>query len=224
MDTTKAKLYRKVQATRDHLGITSLDYPLPYLPDMIAERTNIYVRETPLLTPGLRGMTVADPFTGTLAMLLDLSASKEAKQFAAAHELMHCEHHPAIKGATYQSYDTAKHRQNMYLEWEANEGAAELIMPYKYFIPFFFVGVDVHGGYIRPVVEDLAKYYEVSEATIDHRISSLKYEMWQYACGTPIDAVELLSKSQQLKRGIDMSHDTVDDFYHVWKVMRDFIA
>ena len=219
----KEELYRKVQKTREHLGIGEWYYPLPYLPTIIPLYTDIYVRETPLITPGLRGMTVSDPETGSLAMLLDLSSPKEVRHFAAAHELIHCEHHPIIRGATFKSYDTIGHMQNRFLEWEANEGAAEFIMPYQIFIPLFFAYVECHDGMIRHAVEDLAIFFRVNVAAIDYRIASLRYELWQYAFGIPIRQITVMSASLQKKKGIHVN-GAIDSTYDLWNCFGRYYA
>ena len=103
-----------------------------------------------------------------------------------------------------------KANQNPLIEWQANEGAAELIVPYKKFIPDFLHIYNPILGYgdIFVAIASLSGYYGVSDMVIQNRIKNLNYEIYQVASGVHIDSVVVLSQTLQKRLNI-----TVPDWY-----------
>lgn len=52
--------------------------------------------------------------------------------------------------------------------------------------------------------EKLSNMYNVSTVVVQNRISSLSYEIWQYLSGTDIDKIQLMSHSEQQRKGINV--------------------
>lgn len=59
---------------------------------------------------------------------------------------------------------------------------------------------------------ELARQFNVTDAVITYRLESLKYEIGQYLNGVPVHRIEILSRSQQRARGIDVkSYNDVEN-------------
>ena len=134
---TKEQLYRKVQGIHQMLEKSGI-FP-PFTIEKICERfQNILIEYVPLKTRGLRGIVaLATEDEPDNCILIDAFLSKEEQYFHSMHEFMHISLHQNADSKTFQCYDRVRPNQNEALEWQANEGAGELIMPYRQFIPLF---------------------------------------------------------------------------------------
>ena len=137
-------------------------------------------------------------------VVINSNNPREIRVFSLLHELMHWFFHSprqrycnVMGGGTYTFED-----------YQANEGAAELLMHYRHFILLVSPTVAKKNLCLNDIVE-LRKYaaelFGVTEGMVYYRLESLKYEIYQYINGVDIDALELLSKKQQLARGIKVS-------------------
>lgn len=171
----------------------------------ICERiTNVDILAIPFKTPDLRGMvSIAQNDEDSHIILVNAKKSREEQNFHGIHELMHIP--TADKpGTTLNCFDKLKPDQDSYLEWLANEGAAEMAVPYKMLLPM------IKEEYFKMIVgmgtwlfcEKHAGEFGVSPIVLQNRIDSLKYEIEQYLSGVPLDNLEILSISKQKKRGI----------------------
>ena len=132
------------------------------------------------------------------------------RNFFCAHELIHyCLHGDRAKmwvcgdpsgGGVIAGADA-------YAEWQANAGAAELLMPYARVIPEFADALSVRRPFfreqhLRDMYESMARKYFVSGTVMEYRVNELIYETIQYVSGTPIEQVTLMSRREQSKRGV----------------------
>lgn len=196
---TKSKLYKKVNNIRKILDIELISYPI-YLEDYIGKTTKI--QRIPLQTDGLRGMVLTQDVPIPI-IVLDENLSSNESNFVCAHEIFHLLVHPSKNNVTFTCHDSIRPQQNSFQEWEANEGGAELIVPYKDFIPRFLSYTARYTPYTTPgVLEALASHYHVSVPVIKNRIDNLSYEIYQYLNGISIENIKLLSRNQQKMRGI----------------------
>lgn len=174
---------------------------------------NIDISYVPFKTHGLRGMvSLASNEEPINCILINSNIPETEQNFHALHEFMHIYLHPNTECQTFKCYDRVRDNQNFTLEWQANEGAAELIMPYKEFIPLFCDLYEVYSnksdlwnvvyGKTTEISYLLSKRYNVSGKVIENRISSLSYEIDQYRQGTSIDKIKLLSYSKRILFGI----------------------
>lgn len=94
--------------------------------------------------------------------------------------------------------------QNSYIEWLANEGAAEFTVPYKILLPIIKLEYPnlIKGVGTTVFCNNYASSFAVSPIVMQNRIDSLKYEIEQYMCGVPLDKIEILSNRKQVDRGI----------------------
>lgn len=110
-------------------------------------------------------------------------------------------------GTTLNCFGNTRPNQNSYIEWLANEGAAEFLMPYKEILPIIrneSKTFDEHSMPIFDLSEKLSNMYNVSTVVVQNRISSLSYEIWQYLSGTDIDKIQWMSHSEQQRKGINV--------------------
>lgn len=201
---TKAELYHQISLLRSRLHIQH--YPI--------ESTNlcltngIWVDYMPMKTPGLRGIAVMGNASAEQdIILLKESSSAKENNFNCAHELIHLTLHRNNPKKTFQCYESVRNNQNSFEEWQANEGAAELLVPYRQFIPRYVELCRKHRfDRESKVVEELADEFGVLPGVIAFRIDNLNYEIACYLAGTPCEQIPLLSTTEQKKRQIKVLH------------------
>ena len=136
-------------------------------------------------------------------ILINSNMSFESQNFHGFHELVHI---PTVdtQGMVLKCFEKILPTQDPYIEWLANEGAAEFLVPYQILLPLIrnevkdmMQGIGTYEFCLRHSADFL-----VTPIVIEHRIDSLRYEIYQYLKGIPLDEIELLSKTQQEKLGI----------------------
>jgi len=133
-------------------------------------------------------------YKGEFATTIGLNArrSSTGKNFDCMHELVH-----------YWLHDDSNvyciEGTNDHMEWQANEGAAQFLMPYQSFIPNYCHIHDMFYGRFAPQqayemqIATLAGKYMVGEMAVKYRMESLKNEILQYINGTSIDKIDIVS-------------------------------
>lgn len=139
-------------------------------------------------------------------ILLNENKTETENNYHGAHEFMHIFTVGDNVGEIIRCYDKIKPNQNAYTEWLANEGAAELLVPYRIFLPLVRKNYESmlqdFGAY--QFCQDYADYFNVSPFVLEHRLSSLKYEIYQYINGVNIDNIKIISKHEQNLRNIQV--------------------
>lgn len=207
----KAQLYNSINKIRNHLISNGFTYPLNIF-DICSKYKNLSISAIPFKTKGLRGMAVlAQNDDDINCILVNSNISASEQNFHGIHELMHITFENDNSGQTFQCYEKTMPFQDAYKEWIANEGAAELLVPYTDFIPFF---CNVYADFKRSngickqkygdkdILSVLSSRYSVSDMVIKNRISSLSYEIDQFIKGISLQNVSLLSYTQQRRNGI----------------------
>lgn len=113
------------------------------------------------------------------------------QNFDIAHELIHYWLHNDLSP---MSLDVPSKSQSKVKEWQANEGAAQLLIPHWDFIPRFLdKAAEIEQAYesVESIYFDLAKYYNVNPIVIDYRIRNLDAEIRQYHQGVALDDIRL---------------------------------
>ncbi|MCL2753128.1 MAG: ImmA/IrrE family metallo-endopeptidase [Defluviitaleaceae bacterium] len=127
---------------------------------------------------------------------LNSRRSHLGKNFDCMHELIHYWFH----GAEYFWCDQD---QKNHLEWQANEGAAQFLMPYQSFIPNYSHLHDELYERLPPeaahdaVIARLSAQYLVGETAVKYRLNGLQNEIKQYINGIPIDEIKITSRTQK---------------------------
>lgn len=197
---TKAELYRLVESERYWAGL-DLAGAEWYREDLnaiaLSWELGIRVRRMDFKTRGLRGMALVE---NGLTML-NSRLTPEQQNFYACHELFHHLHHRDLNISSFQCYDMSFY-SDAYYEWEANEGAAEMLVPYKKFLK-------IAGGRrlaglcdLLSLQREIAHRFNVPLTTAALRFDTLKYELRQYLDGVPIDEIQVLSDTAQAQNGI----------------------
>lgn len=198
---TKEDLYRAVDEVRRILNVQS-DFNRVDIRNLIASLDWLDVEFMDLPSKRIRGAT--NPKNGFI--ILNSNRNHLEQRFDFAHEFFHVILHRYKDDALFFSCleDELHINNDKIYEWQANEAAAELLIPYKKFVPefidFFELCSDIYQYEIA--IGYFADTYEVSRSVIEYRIESLSYEIYQYECGKNINEIEILSKTKQIQRGI----------------------
>ena len=200
----KQRLYRLVEEIRKDYGI---NYPPPYNSiELCTSAFGLYLNKLDLKTPKLRGMS----HIPSRSVLIDSKLSEEEQNFYCMHEIIHHTVHKTRPTKLYSCYEGTQVDQNSFIEWEANEGAAQFLVPYQDFIPRFSTLLDAKTVGIPYI---LANYYNVTAQVINIRMDNLAYEIDQYQLGVGLEDIELLSRREREARGIKVEcYPAVCDF------------
>lgn len=208
MDTrfwSKADLYRQIDILKSVLGISLLNTPIDSKVLAGQHTLNPTIEEIPFPCNNICGILYKGDHTTSIA--LNANRSPKMQNFDCMHELIHYFFHDIPYCQCICSDRNMEHvhiQQDSYIEWQANEGAAQFLIPYQDFIPRFVTHISPDnpflGGY--DIQEYLANHYHVTEQVINNRIRSLSYECSQYQNGIPLESIEILSQKKQRERGI----------------------
>lgn len=211
---TKKGLYILVEICRDFFFANGINGDITI--EKICEHFPfIKVRYAPFQTPRLKGLVSLAQEPGQChCIIINSNISKEEQRFHGIHEYMHTYFHSRSSEGIILCKDSPEIRQNSFIEWQANEGAAELIMPYKEFIPEFSRCLDLclnpsiatekelFFGIHYDIVDYFANKFGVSNAVVENRISGLACEIDQYRSGLPVEKIQLLSYRNRIARGL----------------------
>lgn len=202
---TKAGLYTAVNKLRGRLEISWEDYPLD-LRALCGERGSIQTALLPFRTEGLKGMSVIGSEGESDVILINQAVSWEEQNFICAHELLHLTLHRDAPARSFRCFERALPNQDGSQEWQANEGAAELLVPAALLFPAVrrsFLSLE-EGNRVETFRKETAQRFRVVEAVVTYRLESLKYELSQYLAGVPREQIRCLSHRQQEKLGIEV--------------------
>ena len=160
-------------------------------------------------------------FPGDKKDTIILNSNRSPKQlnFDCGHEIIHLIKHKEQVDGTFTCFEK---KQNSFLEWEANEGSAELLMPYRELLPILKLNKTVNftSSKIYEFKEALSQKFMAPPATVEIRISNLKYETYQYLNGVDLDNIEILSNKQQKSRGICV--ESLNDIHKTLQAREEF--
>jgi len=236
---SKKDLYRSIWDIRDLLGIPPSKFPI----DAVAlcdEAKDIDLEYSKFDDYRARAFCIhANTDIGGIVsgennlIILNIGRNPAEQNFDCAHELIHALLHVGEKKVFYCIED-AKSGQDPVLEWQANEGAAELLIPYSSFINN--IKMNISAMY---TVQDfarfkraMAKYYNVTNSVIEIRLNSLAYEIDQHVFSNVfIPLVEILSLNEREKNGLNININArieyaikTKRFYHDYKSMDELLA
>lgn len=201
---TKQYLYKSVDRLRNYMGIDHRSYHFN-IRDIACNSAPIIVKELPFKTSGLQGIaSISTRPDEPDVILLNSFRSKISQNFDFSHELIHCAYHRKLDKKTFSCYDSVQSQQDPALEWQANEGAAELLVPYRAFLPYVADNFERFNRYnvILQFIKEAALRFGVTERTIKIRLESLKFEIYQYRNDIPFDKIVFLSRKEQIRQNI----------------------
>ena len=129
------------------------------------------------------------------AIALNARRSLAGRNFDCMHELIHYWFHDQ---PAYQCIEGV----NTSIEWQANEGAAQFLVPYQNFIPNYCAIIDglsiISIKTIQSKIDArLAMHYGVGERVIEYRRKTLMPEIEQYIKGTPMEKIKIPKGSRK---------------------------
>lgn len=208
-NNAKEDLYERVDEMRKNLGIASYDTPINALELCSREISDVDIIYHTFDTTGFCGAAFVGYKINTI--ILNSARSEIEQNFDCGHELIHLVRHRHKNRGVFNC--TSKN-QNSFLEWEANEGSAQFLVPYQDFILRFISLLNDKAADIQGI---LAEHYHVTPQVINIRMDSLAYEIDQYRKGTRLDCLELLSRTQRRQRGITSTcYQALCDFALDW--------
>ena len=193
---TKKDLYSHVDELRqrlkcNHNSINSIDI------------AKLFTKNLLIFYPPFQDNTICGILyrgKNTTSIALNSSRSEAQQNFDCMHELIHYFLHD-VSFCRLICSDSPTHDkcidQDFYIEWQANEGAAQFLVPYQIFIPDYIqTSCEYSHCYLAQtmVIDKLAAKYFVSPKVIRNRIDSLNYEIYSYMQDTPISQIKLYSK------------------------------
>ena len=213
---TKENLYDIIHNYKKYLGFDIYDVGID-MPKR-CKKMNITIEKIPFKTKGLRGMAVIGDTRDEDLILLNSNRGKIEQNFDCGHEVIHLGIHRDLGLRSFNCIDKVFAKQDEYIEWQANEGAAELFVPYTALLPLikFKYHTLTSSAAIQHLKEELSMIFNVSSKVIEFRFESLKYEINQYLSGILIEDIKIMSISQQIK-----NHITAKSINEIEK---DFIA
>lgn len=196
----KAELYRYVNWLRSYLGITPYDCSVDVLSLCRQEGTTDIIYRS-FETDGFCGAAFVGDTTDTI--VLNSLRSTAEQNFDCGHEVIHLTKHRDRNDGMFNCFSKG---QDSFLEWEANEGAAEFIVSNKIFIPDVASAYPYFSSYssIISFKHDMVQKYHATSAMIDFRLESLKYEIYQYLNGVTLDDIAYLSRREQQRKNIQI--------------------
>ena len=177
----------------------------------------------PMSTKGFCGVILFGNKVDTI--ILNEGRTDTERNFDLAHEIVHKYKH---RNQTSLVCGCLNDTKNGFLEWEANEGAAELLLPYKHFIPRLMEVYNQLDYTVRmeKVKDILAQEYGVTASIIELRIKNLKFEIDQYRTGVPLDKIVLMSQNQLKNHGVhvkslfDLENEKIMEELHRWQARK----
>jgi Zn-dependent peptidase ImmA (M78 family) len=202
MDTqfwSKLDLYQSVDDLIDLMGIslTGGSFPLKSLDLAYRFCHNFSLEIIPFPSTKICGILCRDDNRTEIA--LNERRDKIMQNFDCMHELIHYFFHD---GPVFNCAE----KSNRSIEWQANEGAAQALVPYQLFIPEYVSRMkSCSRNQCNTIIihSDLAELFNVTTVVIRNRINSLEYEIYQYLRGIPLSDIVILSKKQLERRGIN---------------------
>jgi len=209
---SKEGLYSEIVNIKKFLGFSSDVRGI----DLVSELKNmeILIKDIDFKTKGLRGMAIVGQGEEKDIILLNSNRTPIEQNFDCAHEMMHLLLHRKLDQKTFNCFDGISIHQDPYIEWQANEGAAEFFLPYKELLAIILDNQKYLADYSNIIrfKSILAQSYNVPERVVTFRLENLKYEIYQAEMGIPIDKINILAARKQKERNINIkSYNEIAD-------------
>ncbi|MDR2166725.1 MAG: ImmA/IrrE family metallo-endopeptidase [Clostridiales bacterium] len=142
-------------------------------------------------------------YKGENSTTIGLNARRSlfGQNFDCMHELIHYWFHDRRHFWCTPYDDSLSHKNfEAHLEWQANEGAAQFLMPYQSFIPNYSDFHDHFYARLSPenaqnaIIDHLAKSYLVGQKAVEYRINGLEKEITQFVKGIQIPQIKIISR------------------------------
>lgn len=183
---TKKELYQEIDAIRSRL---------PYIPKSLKVYqlqlqqmfSDLHIVQKELDSKKLSGMLLRSEIS---LIILNSSRNEISQRFTLTHEMIHYFLHKGTGQFFCQDDDFSP------FEWQANEGAAELLVPYRLFLPLAARYHAILQTNRKFALRTLAQQFGVSLTIISYRLKSLSWELEQYENEVPLKEICLLSREK----------------------------
>lgn len=201
---SKAELYDSINTLFFDLIDQECDFPFNIF-KICKKLKNYSIKTENLTTPGLRGIALISKNPDLNCIIINSALSQAEQNFHGMHELIHTKLH--AEQAAFTCFDNPSIEQNGFIEWQANEGAAELMSPMFRFIPDFvqlYTLMEYPPDWVRrygkqDIYNMLAFRYGYSPAVAKIHIDSLCYEIDQYIKTRNLSGIDVLSRSDLMR-------------------------
>jgi Zn-dependent peptidase ImmA (M78 family) len=194
---TKELLYNEIHKYKAGLGLEHFEYGFNMVNLCISN--GIKLEKLHFKTKALRGLASIGDNPKDDIILLNTDRDYREQNLDCGHEYVHLCIHRNIGQRIFNCIDAVYAKQDTFIEWQANEGAAEMLVPYSALLPYtktFYNQLDSAAKIIK-FKENAALAFNVTVKVIEYRLESLKYEIHQYINGIPIIDIKILSLAQQ---------------------------
>lgn len=191
---TKEHLYEIVKKIRINLSLLNHPYTAKSIVGLLDKYNILSVHEESFVSKNFSGLLIKNHAPEKSHIVINAKLDNKDKNFAIAHELIHFFCHSTENSFMCYPYTE---KINDWREWQANEGAAELLLPHDIFIPEYLTGLKICTH--DEVVAEMSENYNLSHVVIEYRLKNLQYEINQYLSGISIDNLKIKSKNQLAK-------------------------
>lgn len=163
------ELYEKMESVRALLGITLDDYPVDFGRVLQKLSPVLAVHTEPFEYRRFCGFLIKNRLPARSHVVINSRLNPEDQYFAAVHELVHFLCHD-VERFLCNPFTQTVHGK---FEWQANEGAAELILPQAFFVEDFLLSLDVYRDF-GLAIQNTAAVNRVCEQVVRFRLKNLK--------------------------------------------------
>ncbi|OCN00756.1 hypothetical protein A7X67_08250 [Clostridium sp. W14A] len=205
MSSSKSDLYKYVEWLREQFEIDSGSYPINTI-GLCNQEKNVELKYHSFNTNGFCGAILLGDKLDTI--VLNSNRAPNEQNFDCGHEIVHgTKHrHKGIDCFSCMELKVKRKPNINFYEWEANEGSAEFLVPYRSLLPEIkeeYSHLKEWNDY-NILKFRLSKKFNVTEAVINFRFESLKYEIQQYLNGASLNNLKILSQNQQKDKNISI--------------------
>lgn len=170
-------LKNAVDNIRRVLNINLSDYPIDIY-DVIEKFPYLQIYEQPFITDGLCGFLIRNKKPSASIIVINSNISSADKNFAICHEIIHYFCHPEkLTKKLLSAYN--KNVTETFREKQANEGAAELLIPKEIFISEMANAREYYNDEDL-AIQNTAHLYNVAPEVIHRRIENLSKGEYEY--------------------------------------------
>lgn len=160
-------LLNAVNSIREELNIKMADYPIDIW-EIVERYPYLKIVEESFITDGLCGFLIRNKKPDPSIIVINSHINNQDKNFAICHEIIHYFCHPIEHEDKIFSAYNKKYIQSPQ-EQQANEGAAELLVPHNLFIKDMENALKFYNDNSTAII-NTAKIYNVNPEVISRKL------------------------------------------------------
>lgn len=163
-------LLNAVNSIREELNIKMADYPIDIW-EIVERYPYLKIVEESFITDGLCGFLIRNKKPDPSIIVINSHISNQDKNFAICHEIIHyfchpIEHEDKLFAAYNKKYSVSSQ------ERQANEGAAELLIPNELLLQEMATALNFYHNEAT-AIQNTAKTYNVDTEVIKRRLNTI---------------------------------------------------